>query len=92
MPEAWTTVVPEGPEAIDSFNIVGDKIYVKRLKDVKTETRRTRWTANPPARSSSRALARPACPMGRSTDRYGFFSFESYITPPTIYRVDTKDR
>ncbi len=27
--------------------------------------------------------------MGRSTDRYGFFSFESYITPPTIYRVDT---
>jgi prolyl oligopeptidase len=37
MPEAWTTVVPEGPDAIDSFNIVGDRIYVKRLKDVKTE-------------------------------------------------------
>ncbi len=36
MPDAWTTVVPEGPDAIDSFSIVGGKIYVKRLKDVKT--------------------------------------------------------
>ncbi len=27
--------------------------------------------------------------VGRTTDRYGFFSFESYIQPPTIYRLDT---
>ncbi len=40
MPDAWTTVVPEGADAIDGFNIVGDKIYVKRLHDVKTETGR----------------------------------------------------
>ncbi len=26
---------------------------------------------------------------GRPSDRYGFFSFESYIQPPTIYRIDT---
>ena len=25
MPEAWTTVVPESPEAIDAFNIVGGR-------------------------------------------------------------------
>ena len=38
MPDAWTTIVPEGTDAIDGFNIVGDKIYVNRLHDVKTET------------------------------------------------------
>ena len=26
---------------------------------------------------------------GRTTDRYGFYSFESFIAPPTIYRLDT---
>ena len=38
MPDVWTKVVPEGPDAIQGFNIVGDKIYVNRLHDVKTET------------------------------------------------------
>ena len=31
----------------------------------------------------------PPAVYGRTTDRYGFFSFESYIQPPTIYRIDT---
>jgi prolyl oligopeptidase len=26
---------------------------------------------------------------GRTIDRYGFYSFESFIAPPTIYRFDT---
>ena len=38
MPEAWKTIVPEGPEVISDWNIVGGKLYVNRLKDVKTET------------------------------------------------------
>ena len=38
MPDAWKTIVPEGPDVIDAWSIVGGKIYVNRLKDVKTET------------------------------------------------------
>ena len=38
MPDAWKTIVPEGQDAIDNWSIVGGKIYVNRLKDVKTET------------------------------------------------------
>ena len=26
---------------------------------------------------------------GRTTDRYGFYSLESFIAPPAIYRLDT---
>jgi prolyl oligopeptidase len=89
MPEAWTTVVPEGPEAIDSFNIVGNKIYVKRLKDVKTEISAYTLDGKPAGEIELEGIGAASVPMGRSTDRCGFFSFESYITPPTIYRVDT---
>ena len=38
MPEAWKTIVPEGKDVIETFSIVGGKIYVKRLHDVKSET------------------------------------------------------
>jgi hypothetical protein len=27
---------------------------------------------------------------GRAMDRYGFYSFESFIVPPTVYRLDTR--
>ena len=89
MPEAWTTVVPEGPEAIDGFNIVGSRIYVKRLKDVKTEISAYTLDGKPAGAIELEDIGAASVPQGRSTDRYGFFSFESYIVPPTIYRVDT---
>ena len=38
MPEAWKTIVPEANDVIEIFSIVGGKIYVKRLNDVKSET------------------------------------------------------
>jgi prolyl oligopeptidase len=34
-------------------------------------------------------LGTATAPEGRTTDRYGYFSFESFIQPPTIYRLDT---
>ena len=36
------------------------------------------------------ASARQRVLAGRTTDRYGFLSFESFIAPPTIYRLDTQ--
>ncbi|MGA3131631.1 MAG: prolyl oligopeptidase family serine peptidase [Terracidiphilus sp.] len=89
MPDAWTSIVPEAKDAIDDFNIVGDKIYVKRLDDVKAETTvytldgKTAGTVNYDGIGSATVV------QGRSTDRYGFYSFESFIAPPTIYRLDT---
>jgi prolyl oligopeptidase len=38
MPGAWKTIVPEGLMPIENFSIVGGKLYVMRLKDVKSET------------------------------------------------------
>jgi prolyl oligopeptidase len=89
MPEAWTTVVPEGPDAIDSFNIVGDHIYVKRLKDVKTEITAYTLEGKPAGEIPFDSIGSASMLQGRTIDRYGFFSFESFIVPPTIYRLDT---
>jgi prolyl oligopeptidase len=89
MPEAWKTIVPEGKDVIEDFSIVGDKIYVNRLKDVKTETSAYTLDGKPAGKIEFDGIGSASVVYGRTTDRYGFFSFESYIQPPTLYRVDT---
>ena len=89
MPEAWTTVVPESPDVIDDFSIVGSKIYVKRLKDVKTEITAYTLTGKPAGSLDFPGIGTASSIQGRPDQRYGFFSFESFIQPPTLYRLDT---
>jgi prolyl oligopeptidase len=89
MPDAWKTIVPEGTYAIDSFNIVGDKIYVNRLHDVKSETSVYTLDGKPGGNLENDSIGLVTTLAGRTTDRYGFYSFESFIAPPTIYRLDT---
>ncbi len=89
MPDAWTTVVPEGTDAIDGFNIVGDRIYVNRLHDVKSETKIYTLDGKPAGSVENDSIGLVTTLTGRTTDRYGFYSFESFISPPTIYRLDT---
>ncbi|MGA3333317.1 MAG: prolyl oligopeptidase family serine peptidase [Terracidiphilus sp.] len=89
MPDEWTTIVPETTDAIQSFNIVGDKIYVNRLRDVKTETAVYTLDGKPAGSIEYDGIGSATMVAGRSTDRYGFYSFESFIVPPTVYRLDT---
>jgi len=89
MPDDWKTIVPEGPDAIDAWSIVGGKIYVNRLKDAKTETSAYTLEGTPAGTIDSDGIGSTSAVVGRTTDRYGFFKFESFFVPPTIYRLDT---
>jgi prolyl oligopeptidase len=89
MPEAWKTIVPEGQEVISDWNIVGGKLYVNRLKDVKTETSVYTLDGKPAGKIDYDEIGSATRLAGKAGDRYGFFTFQSFIRPPTIYRVDT---
>jgi prolyl oligopeptidase len=89
MPDVWKTVVAEGPNVIEDFSIVGGKIYVKRLKDVKSETSVYTLDGKPAGEIDYDGIGSASSVVGRTTDRYGFFSFESFIQPPTLFRLDT---
>ncbi len=90
MPEAWQTIVPEGKNVIDDWSIVGGKIYVNRLVDVKSETEVFTLDGKPDGQIEYDGIGSASKLIGRSQDRYGFFNFESYIAPPTVYRLDTE--
>jgi prolyl oligopeptidase len=89
LPDVWKTIVPEGQDVIEDWSIVGGKIYVGRLKDVKTETSVYTLDGKPAGTIDYDAIGSASGVGGRTTDRYGFFSFSSYTVPPTIYRLDT---
>jgi prolyl oligopeptidase len=89
MPEAWTTIVPEGDEVIDEWAIVGGKLFVSRLKDVKPETSIYALDGKPAGQLTYDGIGSASIPAGRTNDRYGYYSFSSFIVPPTLYRLDT---
>jgi prolyl oligopeptidase len=89
MPDAWDMIVPPGPDPITAFSIDGGKLYVQRLKDVKPEVSVYSLQGKLLGTLPVEGIGSVSGIRGRTTDRYGFFSFESFIVPPTIYRLDT---
>ena len=89
MPEAWKTIVPEGSDVIAEFSIVGDKLFVERLKDVQSETTVYTLEGKPEGKIEYDGIGSASKLEGQTNQRYGFFSFQSWIQPPTFYRLDT---
>ncbi|MFP5228227.1 MAG: prolyl oligopeptidase family serine peptidase [Acidobacteriota bacterium] len=89
-PSGWKTIVPEGKEVIDSCSIVGGKLFVSRLHDVKTETTIYTLDGKPTGTLTYPGIGTGTVVYGRPSQTEGFYTFDSFILPPTIYRYDTK--
>jgi len=91
LPDVWTKIVPESQEPIQDFSIVGGRLYVNRLADVRTETSVYTIDGKPSGavEYSGFGAATTSAIAGRTIDRYGFFRAESFIHPPIIERIDT---
>ena len=90
MPEAWKTIVPEGKDVLREFH--HRRRQSLRQAPPRCEVRNRGLHARRQACWQNR-IRRSSAPLPLSMagplDRYGFFSFESYIQPPTLYRLDT---
>ncbi len=86
----WKTIVPEGKEVIDGCSIVGNKLFVSRLHDVKPQT--TIYSLDGQQIGALRypGIGTGSVPRGRPGQTEGFYTFESFTIPPRIYRYDTK--
>ncbi|HEX3469954.1 MAG TPA: prolyl oligopeptidase family serine peptidase [Silvibacterium sp.] len=89
-PSQWKPVVTEGKDVIDNFNVVGGKLFVTRLKDVKTETTIYSLDGVPTGTLTYPGIGSGSIVYGLSDQPEGFYTFESFIRPQTIYRYDTK--
>ncbi len=89
-PDEWPTVIPEGKDVLESVNAVGDKIFVLHLKDVTSELTAYSLDGRKLGEIPYPGIGAGSTLYGRAVDPDGFYTFQSIITPPTIYHYDTK--
>ncbi len=89
-PEEWKTVIPEGKDVINGSSIVGGKLFVTRLHDVKTETTIYSLDGRATGKIDYPGIGSSTGVHGLPTQNEGFYSFESSIQPPTIFRYDVR--
>jgi prolyl oligopeptidase len=91
-PDEWATVIPEGKDVLESENIVGGKMYVLRLKDVKSELTIYSLDGKVQGQIDFPGIGAGSTVYGREQDTQGFYAFQSIVAPPTIYHYDTKTK
>lgn len=84
----WRTIVPEGKDVIEQLSIVGGKLFVTGLHDVVTETRIFTLDGKPAGKINYPTLGAATAVYGKQDSHEGFYSFESFNIPPTVYHYD----
>jgi prolyl oligopeptidase len=89
-PQHWSEIVREGKDVISGISIVGGKLFVTGLHDVVTETRIFTLEGKQVGDISYPTLGAATELYGLTGSNEGFYSFESFIIPPTIYHYDVE--
>ena len=87
-PEHWQTVVPEGKDPISQFSILGGKLFVTGLHDVVSETRIFDLNGKQVGNITYPTLGAASTVYGRQESKEGFYNFQSFNIPPTIYHYN----
>ncbi|QDT34461.1 prolyl oligopeptidase family serine peptidase [Thalassoglobus polymorphus] len=84
----YTEVIPEQPEAMRDVTIIANLFVVESLKDAKTQVAVYRKSGELLRNVEFPAIGSAFGFRGKSTDTETYYSFSSYVLPPTIYKYD----
>ena len=84
----WRTVVPEASDTLDGATLVGGQLIVRYLKDAHSVVRRFELSGRPLGEVPLPGIGTASGFAGRTRDRMTYFNFDSYTSPPQIYRLD----
>lgn len=89
-PESPSTIVPQASSAIESVGAVGHRLFVSYLQDAHSRVaefdergRHLRDVALPGVGTASGFEGRP-------DDRFAYYAFSSYTTPPVVFSYDVR--
>lgn len=87
-PEAWRTVVPEGPNVVEGAHLTHDGLLVEVLRDAHSELRVFGLGGESRGAVPLPGLGAVGGVSARASDSEAFFAFTSFLFPTTIYRYD----
>ncbi|MFN2565797.1 MAG: prolyl oligopeptidase family protein [Gemmatimonadaceae bacterium] len=89
---AWRTIVPNGPDALLTADVIGRRIVATYLADARSSVRIFSLRGQPQAEVPLPGIGAVAGIAGERADRDFFYSFTSFLQPPTIYLFDLERR
>jgi prolyl oligopeptidase len=84
----WKTVIPEGKDTLQAVSLVGNQFVCTYLQDAKSRVSVYAVDGKSVRDVELPGIGTAAGFAGKRTDTETFFSFSSFATPPTIYRLD----
>jgi prolyl oligopeptidase len=85
----WKEVVPAGSDSIDSFTLVGGKIYVKAVHNVVPRVRVYEPEGKPDGEVPAPGIGDLSLPSGQWKNPSAFFDFQGFTAPRSIYHLIT---
>ncbi|MEX2316638.1 MAG: prolyl oligopeptidase family serine peptidase, partial [Pirellulales bacterium] len=84
--EDWKEIIPQADATLRSVDLVGDRLFANYLQDAHTQVKVFDAAGQPQGEVKLPGLGTVAGFDGKRTDAETFYSFTSFIAPPTIYR------
>src|SRR4030095_15133646 len=88
----WKDVLPEQPEPLDNAGTAGGKLFVTYLKDVTTRAYVYSLDGKLENEVQLPGLGSAGGFGGRNDDKFVFYTYTSFNSPPTIYKYDIPTR
>jgi prolyl oligopeptidase len=87
-PAHWRTVVAEGVDTLDSVSLVGGQLVAGYLHDAHSAVRRYSPGGKLLGEVKLAGFGEAGGFQGHIQDRQTFYSYSSFTTPPSVYRLD----
>jgi prolyl oligopeptidase len=87
-PAQWRTVVAEGADTLDSVSLVGGQLVAEYLHDAHSAVRRYTPEGKLLGEVQLAGLGEAAGFQGRIEDHETYYTYSSFTTPPSVYRLD----
>lgn len=84
----WTTLIPEQADLLQGAGTAGGRLFVSFLKDVTTKTFQYSLDGKKEKEITFPTLGTASGFGGKVDDKVIFYSFTSFVYPPTIYKYD----
>ncbi|HTO75425.1 MAG TPA: prolyl oligopeptidase family serine peptidase [Thermoanaerobaculia bacterium] len=86
----WKEVVPEGKFAIQDIAAAGDRLFVRSLENVIPKVRIYDATGQARGEIAFPEIGNVGNVSGEWGKSEAFFTYQSFVVPPTIYRYDVR--
>jgi prolyl oligopeptidase len=90
-PNHWREVIPTGKAVLQGFSAVGGKLFADYLENVKSRIKILDPEGRPLGDLELPGIGTISGVSGRWDNDEAFFSYTSFVVPPTIYRYNVAD-